>query len=689
MKKNLISVLIAAVMAAMLLSGCSEVSIIGNDGKKVLELEDERDEDDDEKEEASLEYWSEDSSAAASIKDYVERVTDEDSKSFIPEEDRIAVFDLDGTIVGELCPTYFETMMFIHRALYDDTFDAADDMKEYAKAYEKNIEAGKQSDDNDGRYAKYVGEAYAGMTPDELKAYTKEFMKSKAEGFNNLTRGDAFFKPMVSLVEYLDANGFQCYIVSGSDRTVCRALIEDRLPIPANRVIGKSYTMVATGQGDTDGIDYVYQPDDEVVLGSGLIIQTLKMNKVSEIALEIGKTPVLAFGNSSGDLSMCQYTVNNKDYESKAYLVLCDDTEREYGDPGKAASLAEFCESHEGMETISMAMDFATIYGDDVTLDPERENQIFNMKLPAEVADTAVVLSRRNGYSVFEKEAYEAGFGGHAFSVSAYEEPSEYAGGMSVKVGEIRDGEKTLYDIVVDYPSDVQFDYSKYDAMPEDYERLYRGAEDIIKGITVKDEGEFVWGAGCEGDGMYDEILEKYVTAIDEEWDASKLEEEEMSPEYYPVSRKEGKEALKEFGYAYRDTNNDGIDELLIGRIEEGDLKGVVYDIYTMVDRKPAHVVSGSARDSYFALENGMLVNIAKGGADETDYITYYIEANTTELLQQLAVKEDGYENKEQPYFAAFGIDSDWENITKEEFDDYMSRIVCLHLDFTPLADVS
>ncbi len=320
-----------------------------------------------EKEAYKLEYWAEGSPVVKSIESYVADVTDENSEHFIPLEDRIAVFDLDGTIIGELYPSYFEYMMFIHRALYDDTYEAPEDMKEFAQALEEGIATGNMPEGNELKHATYAGQSYAGMTIDELKAYTKEFMKSEADGFVNLTRGEAFYKPMVSMVKYLDANGFQCYIVSGSDRTVVRALIEDILPIPENRVIGMSYSMVATGEGDEDGLEYQYQEGDQVILGGDLVIKTIKMNKVSEIELEIGKVPVLSFGNSSGDLSMDQYVYNNDKYESKVYMVLCDDLEREHGNMEKADSIRAACEEH-GYETISMRDDFATIYGDDVTI---------------------------------------------------------------------------------------------------------------------------------------------------------------------------------------------------------------------------------------------------------------------------------------------------------------------------------
>ncbi|MBQ9503687.1 MAG: hypothetical protein IJU93_01615 [Lachnospiraceae bacterium] len=84
--------------------------------------------------------------------------------------------------------------------------------------------------------------------------------------------------------------------------------------------------------------------------------------------------PVLAFGNSSGDLSMAQYAKSNKKYEGKAFMVLCDDTERELGKPDKAASLKKTCDEL-GFTTISMRDDFATIYGDDVTIVKEEAQE--------------------------------------------------------------------------------------------------------------------------------------------------------------------------------------------------------------------------------------------------------------------------------------------------------------------------
>lgn len=315
--------------------------------------------------EAKLEYWTEDSKAAASIRDYVERVTDPASDSFIPIEDRLAVFDMDGTLIGELYPSYFEYMMFIHRALHDDSYTAPQHIVDFAKELEEDIYSGKQPDNPERQHAKYAGQSYIGMTPDELMEYTYEYMKTDADGFTNLKKGDAFYWPMVSLVHYLEANDFTVYIISGSDRTVARALVKSKLGIPENRVIGMTYNYVATGQHMTDGLEYIYTKDDKVILGGDLIVKTIKMNKVSKIAEEIGKVPVLSFGNTAGDQSMAQYTVNNDKYETKAYMLKCDDLVREHGNMKKADAMQQMCDEC-GFEPISMRDDFATIYGDDV-----------------------------------------------------------------------------------------------------------------------------------------------------------------------------------------------------------------------------------------------------------------------------------------------------------------------------------
>ena len=324
--------------------------------------------------EAELEYWSDDSPVKQSIIDWVAEVTDPESDKFIPVEDRIVVSDVDGTLIGELYPAYFDYCQFVHRALYDDTYKAPKEMQDYAHVLEEAFKTRTLPKNSATDHAKWAALAYKGMTPEELIAYSMEFMKSQAEGFENLTRGDAYYWPMKSLVKYLQAHDFTVYAVSGTDRTLVRAVVCDNFGIAPNNVIGTDVTFTATGMGDTDGLDYTYQKDDKLVFGGEYITKNLKFNKVWFIAREIGKVPVLALGNSSGDLAMGQYTVNNDKYDARAYMLLCDDTERDYGKLDVAEKFKGQCEEL-GFTTVSMKNDFATIYGFDIKLSEAEEEQ--------------------------------------------------------------------------------------------------------------------------------------------------------------------------------------------------------------------------------------------------------------------------------------------------------------------------
>ena len=90
------------------------------------------------------------------------------------------------------------------------------------------------------------------------------------------------------------------------------------------------------------------------------------MNRVTVTAHEIGGQPVLSFGNSTGDASMAEYVTSNNPYKSLAFMLCCDDTERENGSQEKADKMFSLCEEFDWVP-ISMKNDWTTIYGDGVT----------------------------------------------------------------------------------------------------------------------------------------------------------------------------------------------------------------------------------------------------------------------------------------------------------------------------------
>jgi phosphoserine phosphatase len=313
----------------------------------------------------NFKYWNKDAESITALKNYVKDVTNKKSKNFIPVEDRIAVFDMDGTFLCETAPYYFEWMLYLERALYDENFTASDYDREYAQNIEEAIRKTKKFPKNvDVDEAKSQESVFAGMTPAQYEKYVQNFMKKPVEGLSNLKWGEAFYLPMVEVIKYLQSNDFTVYIVTGSDRPTARILACDLLKIKTNNVIGSDPKIISANQDENDGGQYVYKKDDYLIRGH-LIEKNLKMNKVSVIAKEIGKQPVLGFGNSSGDTSMLNYTVYGNKYKSAAFFVICDDLDRELGNVKKAESCVKLAKEN-GWTPISMRNDWKTIYGDNV-----------------------------------------------------------------------------------------------------------------------------------------------------------------------------------------------------------------------------------------------------------------------------------------------------------------------------------
>ena len=309
--------------------------------------------------------WNDGAPALGALIDYVEAVTDESSPDYIPPADRIAVFDMDGTLCAELCPTYLEYYLLAWRILKDETYTPDEEMLEFGRMLRDHALDKSFPDHMDMLHAVHAAKAYAGMTLREFADFVTGCLVRNVDGFEGMTYAASFYTPMIEVVDYLQDNGFQCYICSGSDRFICRTFIEGMLDIPYERIIGMDVGLEATDQNGEDGLDYVFKAGDDIIRTENLLIKNLKMNKVTQIVQEIGRKPVLSFGNSSGDVSMHMYTISDNPYRSAAFMLVADDDVRDYGDPEKAESLkTKWAEA--GFNVISMRDDFRTIYGDNV-----------------------------------------------------------------------------------------------------------------------------------------------------------------------------------------------------------------------------------------------------------------------------------------------------------------------------------
>ena len=314
--------------------------------------------------EALSTYWTEGSEVAEKLRTYVEKVTDPaNGADFIPVEDRIAVFDMDGTLTCETFYTYYDTMMFIEYCLYDHPDEVSEELKEVAAA----IKLGYTADES---LARNFAKAYAGMKVEELYDYAVEFGKKETESFNNMRYIDGFYLPMAELVEYLYDNDFIIYVISGTERTTTRAIVENS-PIKdfvtQEHVIGTDFEVKQPGHESTSSnMDFKYVPGDDLVLTGGFIQKNLNANKSIYIEREIGKRPVLAFGNSGSDTSMMNYTIDDRNpYPAEAYMIVADDNVREWGKQDWDKKSAEY--AAQGFTPVSMKNDFASIYPDGIT----------------------------------------------------------------------------------------------------------------------------------------------------------------------------------------------------------------------------------------------------------------------------------------------------------------------------------
>ena len=324
-----------------------------------------------ENDEDPLSLWNDEAPLKKELVSYVKAATDETSPDFIPVEDRIATFDFDGTLFCETDPNYFDYMLLLHRVTEDAAYKdkASKFEKSVAKKIQDQNENGTKYDELPTEHGQAVASAFKGMTVDEFYDYVHEFMKEPMVSYTGMTRGGVFYLPMVQVVKYLQANDFDVYVMSGTDRLITRGIFSDPscpISLPLANILGSDESLVGNKQGDEDGLDYTFGQDEKLVTGGEFYMKTLKENKCYIIQREIAKQPVLSFGNSSGDFAMDNYALSNPTYKNAAFQLCCDDLERENGNEEKAAEMLKNCEENNYVP-VSMKDDWKTIYGDSVT----------------------------------------------------------------------------------------------------------------------------------------------------------------------------------------------------------------------------------------------------------------------------------------------------------------------------------
>ena len=360
-------------------------------------------------EESPLVSWASDSAAKASLLSYIEAVTEEGGADYIPVKDRIAVFDMDGTLTCETYYTYYDTMMFIEYCLVDHPERVSDELKQIAAS----IQPGYLADET---LARNFAKAYAGMTMEEFYRYAVEFGQKQTESFDNMRYIDNFYLPMAELVRYLYENGFTIYVISGTERTTTRAIVANspiRDYVSPNHVIGTDFEVKQAGhETESSNMDFKYANGDELVITGGFIQKNLNGNKSTYIQRETGQRPVLAFGNSGSDTSMMNYTIDSRNpYRAQAYMVVADDDVREWGKQDWETKSADY--TAMGYIPISMKNDFAQIYAEGIVPSSQQYRErdwtaaVTEAEAPEEAqsADPDVILSDDSSDFVLLSEA--------------------------------------------------------------------------------------------------------------------------------------------------------------------------------------------------------------------------------------------------------------------------------------------
>jgi phosphoserine phosphatase len=294
-----------------------------------------------------------DGPAKANIVDFVTGIVDSTRATFVPEPERLAVFDNDGTLWAEQ-PMYFQLAFAIDRvrALAPDHPEWSSQMP-FAAILSGDREALGALTEHD--IVEIVTVTHSGMTVDEFQAAVASWLETARHPRFDQPYTALAYQPMLELLEYLRANGFKTFIVSGGGIDFMRVFTERVYGIPPEQVIG-SMGKLAFEVRD-GGPALVKQP--------GVDFIDDKEGKPVAIARFIGRRPIAAFGNSDGDLAMLQYTAAGPGAQLMVY-VHHDDAEREWAYDRSSAigrldkGLDEAAD--RGWTVVSMKDDWKTVF---------------------------------------------------------------------------------------------------------------------------------------------------------------------------------------------------------------------------------------------------------------------------------------------------------------------------------------
>lgn len=294
-----------------------------------------------------LNSWK-DNKLKQNILDFIQKVTDPKSKDFVPPEDRVAVFDNDGTLLCEK-PAFFQVIFARDSAVarQDEHPEWKDDVaiKPFLTNDDSAI-AGLRGKDA----SKLIAACQSGLSSEELPPLADKWLSDAKHKRFNRPYIQLKYQPMVELLSYLRENGFKTFICSGAGADFIRLYSELSYGIPAEQVIGSSLKR-----------EFIVKDGRSTVV-SRPVVHVYNVGPFKPIMIDehIGKRPLIAVGNSDGDIEMLTYCTDRKG-PSLAILLHHDDEQREYKYDAGAEKALQIA-SERGWTVVSIKDDFESVF---------------------------------------------------------------------------------------------------------------------------------------------------------------------------------------------------------------------------------------------------------------------------------------------------------------------------------------
>jgi haloacid dehalogenase-like hydrolase len=300
----------------------------------------------------SLSSWN-DGAVKSAILDFVARITRQGSADFVPPAQRICTFDMDGTLWCER-PLQVQVFFLFDRVKELSAKDPAlVERLPFKAVLEHNYNAlfrlGKQA------VFELVFATHAGMTDEDFDRVARGWIATAKHPKLGRLFKECVYRPQVELLAYLRENGFKTYIVTGSGIEFVRAFAEEVYGIPREQIIGSSGKMrydLTNDRVSLMKLSELNSFDDREA-------------KPLNISLHIGRRPLLAFGNSDGDLPMLRYAKSGPGARL-ALLLRHDDAEREvaYDRDFRLSPLVEALDKADeyGITVVSMKRDWKAVF---------------------------------------------------------------------------------------------------------------------------------------------------------------------------------------------------------------------------------------------------------------------------------------------------------------------------------------